>query len=82
VANANQPGPINTSKTIDAPKVHAYTRMTYTDVGGHEILDHWTIHGAGHPWSGGSPAGTYTDPQGPDATSEMLRFFLGAPTNT
>jgi hypothetical protein len=53
---------------------HAYTRTILRDASGRGMLEHWNIHGAGHAWSGGSPAGFYTDPRAPDATREMLRF--------
>ena len=55
---------------------HSYTRTRYADETGRVQAEAWSVQGAGHAWSGGSPAGSYTDANGPDASRAMLDFFL------
>lgn len=57
------------------PNGHRYTVTTHRHEDGTPLGEHWVVHGAGHAWSGGSAAGSYTDGKGPDASREMMRFF-------
>jgi poly(3-hydroxybutyrate) depolymerase len=72
-------GPKRTVSEGRIPNGHTYTRSLYRDARGDVVGEHWLVHGAGHAWSGGSPGGSFTDPRGPDASKEMLRFFREHP---
>ena len=58
-----------------APGGHAFTRTAWTQPDDTTVAELWLVHGFGHAWSGGDAAGSFADPQGPDASREMLRFF-------
>lgn len=54
----------------------AYSRSEYRGSDGMIQIELWMIEGAGHAWSGGRAAGSFTDTKGPDASAHMVRFFL------
>lgn len=64
-----------TTNRSRVPMGYAYTRAAYHDASGQALLEQWMVHGAGHGWSGGNPEVWYTEPRGPDASEEMVRFF-------
>jgi len=77
VAQAGAAAPLTPTETRGESKGGmAFTRTVTTDEQGRPLLEQWVLHGAGHAWSGGASSGSYTDPRGPDASREMLRFFL------
>lgn len=53
----------------------AFTRIT---IGALQQADCevWIVQGAGHVWCGGHAGESYADPQAPNASAEMVRFFL------
>jgi poly(hydroxyalkanoate) depolymerase family esterase len=54
----------------------AYTRSIEYGPAGVPQRELWIVHGAGHAWAGGDATARHTDAEGPDASREMLRFFL------
>ena len=67
------------TRTGTASGGHSYSCTAFADAQGRNHIEFWTVHGAGHAWQGGHASGSYTDARGPDASAEMLRFFMALP---
>lgn len=78
-AQAGQHPLISSTKSGVARGGRRYSRTVYADAQGRAQVESWVLHGAGHAWSGGNTSGSYTDATGPDASAEMVRFFLSQP---
>ena len=61
------------------PRGYDYVRYVYGDSGSGELMEKWIVEDLDHAWSGGETEGSFTDPQGPNASEEMIRFFRQHP---
>jgi poly(hydroxyalkanoate) depolymerase family esterase len=64
---------MTTDTTVNGRRV---TRTTLDGPDGTALAEHWLVHGIGHAWSGGDQGGSFVEAAGPDASREMIRFFL------
>lgn len=58
---------------------YPYTLLRARDGKGRALIEAWFVDSLGHALSGGATGSRWTDPRGPDAAREMLRFFLEHP---
>ncbi|HET7519653.1 MAG TPA: PHB depolymerase family esterase [Actinomycetes bacterium] len=68
-------GPWSRTATAEVTEGPGWTRRAYRDRDGKVVAEWWTVHALGHAWSGGSREGSFADPDGPDASAELVRFF-------
>ncbi len=62
--------------TASGTACRSFTRYDYRNSAtGAVVLRKYIVSGLGHRWSGGSPAGTYTDACGPDYSQIIVDFF-------
>ncbi len=67
------------TEEADIKSGRSYVRTITSQMDGLTQSEYWVVEGLGHAWSGGQSGASYTDPKGPDASAEMIRFFYDTP---
>jgi poly(hydroxyalkanoate) depolymerase family esterase len=68
-----------TNGQVSGTQGRAYTISRWNDNNGNLVEEYWKVTSMGHAWSGGSTSGSYTDPNGPNASQAMYDFFMAHP---
>jgi poly(hydroxyalkanoate) depolymerase family esterase len=75
--------PLHPAAKVNSTGLPRGTCTTWVDATGTPRVEAWQVKYGQHAWSGGKAAGTFTEPDGPDASLAMVRFFMrqrsGAP---
>lgn len=54
---------------------YEYRRHVFSDHDGRLLMEKWMVQGLGHAWPGSPKKHHYGDPKGPNASTEIWRFF-------
>ena len=67
--------PLRLSNKVNSTGLPRGICTTWVDTTGTPRLEAWQVKYGKHAWSGGKAAGTFTEPDGPNASLAMMRFF-------
>lgn len=69
-------GPLRHERQEHAVQGRRCTVTRWLDDAGLPLVQHCSVQGGGHQWFGGSRAGSFAGPEGPDASRDIVRFLL------
>ena len=71
-------GAIEPAKSLSGTAGYTFTRMVQRNkANGASVIEYYVVDNLGHAWPGGKDGGSYSDKNGPDASTLLWGFFNG-----